>query len=69
MPNCRNTVWTTKNIKTKEIRITITMSKISTIKTYLDFLKNNFHFSDSDMTEVPQNPFTYLRQAFKDTAF
>ena len=67
MPNCTDTVWTTENIKTKEIRIT--MTNINTIAYDLDFLKNKFQFSDEDMTKVPQNPFTYLRQVFKDTAF
>ena len=67
MPNCTDTTWTTENIKTKEIRIAIT--NIKTITYDLDFLKNKFQFSDEDMTKVPQNPFTYLRQVFKDTAF
>ena len=44
------------------------MTNIKTIAYDLDFLKNKFQFSDEDMTKVPQNPFTYLRQAFKDTA-
>jgi hypothetical protein len=59
-------LWTTENIKTKDTRMAIT--NINTITYYLDFLKNKFQFSDKDMTKVPQNPFTYLRQVFKDTA-
>ena len=45
------------------------MTNIKTIAYDLDFLKNKFQFSDEDMTKVPQNPFTYLRQLYKDTAF
>jgi hypothetical protein len=37
MPNCTETVWTTENIKTKEIKITLT--NITTIAYHLDFLK------------------------------
>ena len=32
-------------------------------------MKNKFHFSDAEMDSVPKNPFTYLREIFKDTAF
>ena len=28
-----------------------------------------FDFSDEDMPNVPQNPFKYLKETFKDTAF
>jgi hypothetical protein len=43
------------------------MTNISTTAYDLELLKN-FQFSEEDMTKVPQSPFTYLRQVFKDTA-
>ena len=67
LPNCTNTKWTDQNINTKDIRLAI-MSQTLIIQD-LDHVKNKFHFSDADMESVPQNPFTYLREIFNDTAF
>ena len=35
----------------------------------LEHVRIKFNFSEVDMRSVPQNPFTYLREIFKDTAF
>ena len=32
-------------------------------------MRIKFNFSEADMQSVPQNPFTYLREIFRDTAF
>ncbi len=61
MPNCTGTIQTTDHVKTKEIRIT--MKNISTIAYDLDFPKNEFLFSDEDMTQIPKKQ--YIRQLFK----
>jgi hypothetical protein len=45
------------------------MTNINTITYDTDFLKYKFQFFDEDKTKVTQNPFTYFRQVFKDTAF
>jgi zinc-binding in reverse transcriptase len=67
LPNCTDTSWTVGNIKTRDIRIALT--NVSTVGNDLEYLRNKFGFSENDMTEVPQNPFTYLRKVFKDTTF
>ena len=35
----------------------------------LEHVRIKFNFSEADMQSVPQNPFTHLREIFKDTAF
>ena len=32
-------------------------------------IREKFDFTEEDMQSVPQNPFTYLKNTFKDTAF
>ena len=34
----------------------------------LEHVRNKFNFTDAEMNSVPSNPFTYLREIFKDTA-
>lgn len=67
LPSCNRTAWTTDNIKTKDIRVAIT--NISTITYDLAYLRDKFGFSNADMAQVPQNPYSYLRQVVKDTGF
>ena len=67
LPNCTNTKSTIENISTKEIRISI--MKQHTITQDLEHVRRKFNFSDGDIDSVPSNPFTYLRETFKDTAF
>ena len=43
--------------------------KQTTITQDLEHVRNKFNFSEADMESVPQNPFTFLREIFKDTAF
>ena len=43
--------------------------KQTTIIQDLEHVRNKFNFSEADMDSVPNNPFTYLREIFKDTAF
>ena len=35
----------------------------------IQYLQEKFGFSDEDMQSVPQDPFKYLREIFKNTAF
>ena len=35
----------------------------------LEYIHEKFGFSEEDMLSIPQNPFKYLRETFKDTAF
>ena len=43
--------------------------KVNLIAHDLEYLQDKFGFSDEDMQNVPQAPFKYLREIFKDTAF
>ena len=43
--------------------------KVNIISHDLGCLQDKFGFSDEDMQSVPQAPFKYLRETFKDTAF
>ena len=43
--------------------------KANLISHDLWYLQDKFGFSDEDMQSVPQAPFKYLRETFKDTAF
>ena len=35
----------------------------------MEHVRKKFNFSEVDLQSVPQKPFTYLREIFKDTAF
>ena len=65
--NCTNFSWTIYNMKSKDIRLALI--KVNLIFHDLGYLQDKFDFSDEDMQSVPQAPFEYLRETFKDTAF
>ena len=67
LPNCTNTKSAIENISTKEIRISI--MKQHTITQDLEHVRKKFNFSGGDIDSVPSNPFTYLSDTFKYTAF
>ena len=67
IPNCTNFGWTIDNIVAKDIRLALIKDNL--ISHDLWYLQDKFGFSDEDMQSVPQAPFKYLRETFKDTAF
>ena len=67
MPNCTNVSWTTDIMASKDIRLALI--KLNLISHDLGYLQEKFGFSDDDMEILPQAPFKYLRETFKDTPF
>ena len=67
LPNCNDTVWTSDNASTKQFRLAITND--NAISNGIEGIQRRHNFTDQEMTEVPENPFSYMRKAFKDTAF
>ena len=53
--------------KTKDIRLALTSE--NTINQDLETIREKCNASEEDMEREPQNPFAYLRETFKDTAF
>ena len=65
LPNCTNISWTVDSIASKDIRLALI--KVNPISHDLRYLQDEFGFSDEDMQSVPQAPFKYLRETFKDS--
>ena len=59
--------WTADNIASKDFRLAL--MKVNLISHDLGYLQEKFGFSDEDMQSVPQAPFKYSRETFKDKAF
>ncbi len=67
LPNCTNSSWTTDNTASKNIRLALI--KTNLISHDIWYLQDKFGFSDEEMQSVPQAPFKYKWETFKDTAF